>query len=670
MSRPRIELPPGPSFMETLKCASNNLLRAPMAALRGVGSVRLALYPARGFIQRFLIVRLRTIAWRAVCMLAGGLAVLATASASSMPVPADEARVIVRFHADPAGRKQVQSTERARALSNRLGLNLATVSEPAPGVVVLRAQGLAADALAQRLATLDEVAYAQPDRRKRVRSTPNDPLLPRQWYLHAAEPSASRVVAAWTRLPASAGPVVAVIDTGVRPEHEDLLGRLLPGYDFVSDPRAGNDGDGRDNDPTDPGDFVTQQDLRDPFFAGCAREQSSWHGTQVGGIVAATSHNGIGIAGIARDSRLLPVRALGKCGGFDSDIIAALRWAAGLPVPGVPDNPNPARVINLSLGAPGRCGPLYSETLAEIHARGALVVAAAGNDAAPVEEPANCPGVLAVAGLRHNGIKVGYSALGPEVSLSAPAGNCVQESGECMYPLVTTTNLGIHQPGANGYSDGFKPTLGTSFAAPQVAAVAALMWQAHPGLPRAELSRRLLASARPFPNDPAVPTCPALGAAGSAIDGQCNCTPTTCGAGMLDAEAAQAEALRPLAVIQGPEGARSGAEITLDGGASLAAAGRSITAWRWRMLAGPSGASLNGADKAQMQITASQAGEYRIELEVTDSRGATDATAHVLRIEASASGGGGGGGGSLDVLGLVLLSGLLAPFYRLRRKSA
>ncbi len=194
------------------------------------------------------------------------------------------------------------------------------------------------------------------------------------------------------------------------------------------------------------------------------------------------------------------------------------------------------------------------------------------------------------------------------------------------------------------------------------------MWQAHPDLPRAELTRRLLASARPFPNDPAVPTCPALGAAGSAIDGQCNCTSSTCGAGMLDAEAALDEALRPLAVIQGPENASSGMEITLDGGTSLAASGRSITVWRWRMLAAPPGATLNGADTPQMRITASQAGEYRIELEVTDNQGSTDATGHVLRIEAVASGG--GGGGSLDVLGLLLLAGLLMPFYGLRRKSA
>ncbi len=389
----------------------------------------------------------------ALAMLAG-MIVFADPVSASATLP-DEARVIVRF--EDSGRKQPLAAERARTLSERLGLYLATVSEPAPGVQVLRGRGMDPDELARRLTGLGEVAYAQPDRRKQVRALPNDPLLPRQWYLHANVPAASRIVAAWTRLPSTAAPVVAVIDTGVRPEHEDLLGRLLPGYDFVSDPRAANDGDGRDNDPTDPGDFVTAQDLRDPFFDGCMRESSSWHGTQVGGIVAATSHNGIGIAGIARDSRLLPVRALGKCGGFDSDIIAALRWAAGLPVPGVPDNPNPARVINLSLGAPGSCGPLYSETLAEIHARGVVVVAAAGNQAAAVEEPANCPGVLAVAGLRHNGIKVGYSALGPEVSLSAPAGNCVQESGECMYPLVTTTNLGINQLGANGYSDGSTP---------------------------------------------------------------------------------------------------------------------------------------------------------------------------------------------------------------------
>jgi serine protease len=165
---------------------------------------------------------------------------------------------------------------------------------------------------------------------------------------------------------------------------------------------------------------------------------SSWHGTQVAGIVAAQANNSVGIAGIGGATRMLPVRVLGKCGGFDSDIIAGMRWAAGLAVPGVPANPNPARVINLSLAGSGTCSDVYN-AIAEIRAAGTLIVAAAGNETSPVEEPANCSGVLGVAGIRHTGTKVGYSSYGPEVGISAPAGNCVNTGAgqPCLFPFVT-----------------------------------------------------------------------------------------------------------------------------------------------------------------------------------------------------------------------------------------
>ena len=143
--------------------------------------------------------------------------------------------------------------------------------------------------------------------------------------------------------------MVAVVDTGVRYEHPDLLevavgGTLLAGYDMTSDPAVANDGDGRDADASDPGDWVTQADLvqRDgPFLRCTIPERSSWHGTQVSGLIAAITQNGIGMAGAAPGVRVLPVRVLGKCGGHDSDIIAGMRWAAGLSVPGVPANPLP-----------------------------------------------------------------------------------------------------------------------------------------------------------------------------------------------------------------------------------------------------------------------------------------------------------------------------------------
>jgi hypothetical protein len=251
---------------------------------------------------------------------------------------------------------------------------------------------------------------------------------------------------------------------------------------------------------------------------------------------------------------------LGKCGGFDSDIIAGMRWAAGLPVAGVPVNPTPARVLNLSLGGDGACDAAYSDALAEITARGAVVVAAAGNSAGhAVSAPANCPGVIAVGGLRHVGTKVGFSDLGPEVALSAPAGNCVDVGlGEpCRYPILTTSNAGATMPLADGaggsiYTDSFNASVGTSFAAPLVAGTAAMMLSAQPALTPSAVRTLLQDTARPFPTQGGdngdgtpVPQCMAPQFNGSTpVDQlQCYCTTATCGAGMLDAGAAVAAAL-------------------------------------------------------------------------------------------------------------------------------
>ena len=151
-------------------------------------------------------------------------------------------------------------------------------------------------------------------------------------------------------------------------------GNLLPGYDMISDVDVANDGDGRDADASDPGDWVTQAELsnvRGPFYQ-CATSpnDSRWHGTKVSGLIAALTDNGVGMASVGRNVRVLPVRVAGKCGGYDSDIIAGMRWAAGLAVAGVPANPNRARVINLSLGGDGECTAAYKDAVAEINAAG------------------------------------------------------------------------------------------------------------------------------------------------------------------------------------------------------------------------------------------------------------------------------------------------------------
>src|SRR5690606_6718173 len=156
-----------------------------------------------------------------------------------------------------------------------------------------------------------------------------------------------------------------------------------------------------------------------------AATPSTWHGTAVAGLIAARAGNGYGIAGVAPAARILPVRSIGRCGGYMSDVIDGMRWAAGLAVPGVPANPYPARILNLSLGStPGvPCSPLQQRAVDEVVAAGALVVAAAGNEGTgSVGVPANCGGVLAVAAHTRYGDLASYSNVGPEVALTAPGG--------------------------------------------------------------------------------------------------------------------------------------------------------------------------------------------------------------------------------------------------------
>jgi len=244
------------------------------------------------------------------------------------------------------------------------------------------------------------------------------------------------------------------------------------------------------------------------------------------------------------------VRVLGKCGGYDSDIIAGMRWAAGLGVPGAPANPYPAGVINLSLGGDGACSAAYQEAVDEITTAGTLIVAAAGNSSGrAVASPANCSGVIAVTGLRHAGTKVGFSSLGPEVAISAPGGNCVNTaaSSACLYPILTATDSGDTVPVGSTYTDSYDTSVGTSFSAPLVAGVAALALSVRPEMTPQEVTQLLRATARPFPAVGSIPssstalecTLPQSNLMGAPVDQlECYCTTATCGAGMLDAGAA------------------------------------------------------------------------------------------------------------------------------------
>lgn len=601
----------------------------------------------------------------------------------------NNARVIVKYRAGAALLKSAPGQPRhAQSLGKRMALPLVDGRVLGDRMQALQGRGLNSAALAARLATQPDVEWAVVDQRRRAQQVvPNDPFfgdnqpnitpVVGQWYLRAPTStfaSATNALGAWAISTGSASITVAVLDSGVRYDHPDLAGKLHPGYDFVRE-SIGGDGDGRDGDASDPGDWSSAAD-------SCGQADSSWHGTQVAGLIGAATNNGIGMAGIGRNVMVLPVRVLGTCGGFDSDIIAGMRWAGGIASEPV-RNPNPARVINMSLGSEGACSAAYRDVIAELVAARVSVVVAAGNDAGhPVNAPANCEGAIAVAGVRHAGSKVGYSNMGPEIALAAPAGNCVNiNSGSaCLYPLLTTVNFGLTSPGSNGYSDSFNSSVGTSFAAPLVAGTVGLMLSLDGNLTPAEVKRHLQASARPFPSSGADdPTVRACRAPDRSEQLECYCTASTCGAGMLDAQAAmqrvQQGLQRPSATIAlSSTTPTAGQNVSLDGRGSSASGGRSIVSWQWAVSAGGNFASLVGATNGTTATLAtSAAGSVTVSLTVTDSAGLTQTASTVLAVQASGAGApsspagdssGGGAAGAPWLLGLALAVLALRPRRR------
>jgi serine protease len=421
-------------------------------------------------------------------------------------------------------------------------------------------------------------------------------------------------------------------------------GRLLPGYDFVSDPQIGNDGTGTDSDPSDPGDWVTSADVATTRFSSCDVSDSSWHGTRVSGIIAALSNNSAGISGINWRGWILPVRVLGKCGGFDSDIIAGMQWAGGIHVNGVPDNPYPANVINMSLGAGPGCPTIYADTVVALRQRNVLVVASAGNEGGPVDSPADCPGVAAIAGLRHAGTKVGFSSLGPEIALSAPGGNCVNTNGgPCLFSIDTTSNLGITSPGANSYTDQTNFNVGTSFSAPIVSGIAGLMLAVNGNLtPDLLIARLREGASKPFPvsADTTIPNCHVPASNTDLQTSECNCTTQTCGAGMANASGAVAAALRPIAAVALPATVSAGQSFSL-AGSGAAACGHNVAGFAWSVQSVSGGAALpalSGADTATVTSTAPAAGgSYVLRLTVTDEQGRIDTVDVALSATAASS---------------------------------
>lgn len=372
--------------------------------------------------------------------------------------------------------------------------------------------------LAAELVDRGLVASAEPAAVRRPLAVPNDPNFADQWYLQAPTTNNQGIdiVSAWNLSQGASDIVVAVIDTG-RLDHPDLAGRFADGYDFVSRPLNSKDGDGWDGDETDLGDW---SDSSDPVYT-CGRpfQASTWHATHVAGIVGANANNALGVAGVDQRARVQHIRILGTCGGQTSDEAAAIRWAAGLPVPGVPSNATPARVINLSLGSEAPCQAVEQDAIDAATAAGAIVVVAAGNSNRDLDisdfAPANCNNVITVAAVQSNGARAPYSNYGSSVDLAAPGG----PSG-----LLSLQNGGLRSADPNSWTYGYKQ--GTSMATPVVSGVVSLLLSIDPELTPAEVRSILQTTARPF---------------ATGVSSPCSSNPSDtfhCGAGVVDPAAA------------------------------------------------------------------------------------------------------------------------------------
>ena len=448
---------------------------------------------------------------------------------ASAPVPtvrpaivavADETptdRVIIKYKAsaDLSGSKAPAHADRMGTLSAAAGVQLEYLREMSGDAHVLSLPDKLplseVRAIAARLTQLSDVEYAQPDYvLQPMGTTPNDPMYSQQWHYY--DTWGINAPAAWDITTGSTSIVVAVIDTGIT-DHADLSGRTVPGYDFISDIWTANDGNGRDSDPSDPGDWTALNDC----YSGWPGSNSSWHGTHVAGTIGAASNNGQGVAGINWVSKILPVRVLGKCGGYTSDIVDGMRWAAGLSVSGVTDNANPAKVENMSLGgyssSPPYCDTAMQSAVNDVVAAGATVVVAAGNsnDDASHYSPASCNGVITVAATDQNGNRSIWnlannaaSNYGSVVEISAPGTS-----------VLSTLNTGTQGPVADTYQF----YNGTSMATPHVAGVASLVLSLNPTLTPNQVLQILQSTALTF-----------------TIGSTCNTS--ICGRGIVDAGAA------------------------------------------------------------------------------------------------------------------------------------
>jgi serine protease len=436
-------------------------------------------------------------------------------------------------------RASVDSVTHASQLSTELGVNLEFKRVMSGGADVLtvkanansfaRQSNVDLNAIIDELNKRADVEFAEIDAWIVPYATPNDTAYNTQWHYYEAA-GGMNLPTAWDTTTGSPSVTVAVLDTGYRP-HADLAGNVVGQYDMISSTAVSVDGDGRDANAQDPGDYTAAGDCG----TGSSASDSSWHGTHVAGTVAAVSNNNNDVAGVAWNIGLVPVRVLGKCGGSLSDIADGIRWAAGLSVSGVPANPNPADVINMSLGSgsPAACSSTYQNAINAAVNAGTTVVVAAGNDNATANfPPGNCNNVITVGATNRNGGRAYYSNYGSTVDVAAPGGDGCNPIGEAMPTsladceggvwssanmIQSTYNAGTTTPGA----DSIGALQGTSMATPHVAGLAALMYSVKPTATPAEIESTMKSSARAFP---------------SVSSHQC--TTANCGAGIVDSNAA------------------------------------------------------------------------------------------------------------------------------------
>ncbi len=434
------------------------------------------------------------------------------------------------------------------------------------------------------------VDYVEPDWPIYPMLTPTDPGYSNQWHMseRALVPGAANLPAAWDISTGHSEVVVAVLDSGIISNHPDLSERIVAGYDFIANLTRANDGDGRDDDPEDTGNWCD-----DPSAS------SNWHGTFVAGLVGAVANNAQGGVGVDWQAGIQPIRVLGRCGGFSSDLIDGIRWAAGLNINGIADNPTSAKVINLSLGGLGVCGTALQEAIDEAYNAGSILIAAAGNndDVAANYTPAVCNNVITVAAIGRDGERASYSNYGARVDLSAPGG-----SG--LYSVYSTGNDGAQGPNNNIYTT----SQGTSAAAPHVAGIVSLMMGANYDLTArflspAQITDKLIATLAPFPT-------------GTSRD----CDTSLCGAGIIDAAAAVSAVTTAPNVDAGMDQNVSNAQaVSLTAVVTDDAAGP--FSYLWTQTAGNS-VALSGVTTDTLTFTSAATSEVlTFQVEVTDDVG-------------------------------------------------